>query len=361
MKVFRLMEQNFEGPSKELFKTYNPIDFENYIVWSIYEGNITYDPGCSWPSKERQVDLFCTNFQEGQEHFDGIDSSHWIDIHELNPNKEREEYIKAKLDAHYREAQELGYEIFAIILQGSQNYGLDIYNDEYSSDVDTKCIVLPSLDDIILNKQPVSTTYERENKEHIDLKDIRLMFDTFKKQNVNFVEVLFSDYYIVPKKYEKYWNELKTFAERITHAHPAQTLRAMSGMSMEKKKALKHPYPTIKWKIDKWGYDGKQLHHIIRISDFINRYICNIPFKEAMQPTPSMKGMLLKAKLNEYSLEEAEELATKYDDLSKEMKDNYIEAMGDKVIDPEAYDKLGEIKAEVLKQYFTETLLENAK
>lgn len=360
MKVYRLMEWLNDGTDRIMYSTYDPVDFENYIVWSIYENNISYDPGCNYPSKDNQVNMFCKDFQKGYEHFDGIDKDHWIDIHELNPNTERDEYIRAKLEAHHKEAQELGHEVFCTILQGSQNYGLDIYTEEYWSDVDTKCIVLPSLDDIILNRQPISTTHERENKEHIDLKDIRLMFDTFRKQNVNFVEVLFSDYYIVPDKYKKFWDELRVIAEKITHAHPAQTLRAMSGMSVEKKKALKHPYPTIKWKIDKWGYDGKQLHHIIRINDFINRYICGMKFKDAMQSTSSMKGMLLKAKLNQYSLEEAEELATKYDDLSKEMKDKYIEAMGDKVVDPEAYNKLDEIKAIVLKQYFTEVLTSNA-
>ena len=66
-----------------------------------------------------------------------------------------------------------------IFLQGSQNYGLDYEN----SDIDTKIIVLPSFEDIILNKQPISTTSVLPNDEHLDVKDIRLMFDCFKKQN----------------------------------------------------------------------------------------------------------------------------------------------------------------------------------
>ena len=240
MKVYKLMERDSNYNSIELYKTHDQTDFENYITWMIYENKISYDPGCSWPSKENQVSMFCTSLQEGCEHFDGFDSKHWIDIHTIDPNKERDDYIMAKLEEHYKEAQELGQEIFGIFVQGSQNYGLDIYTNEYYSDIDTKCIVLPSLDNIILNKKPTSTTHERENKEHIDLKDIRLMWECFTKQNVNFMEILFTKYYIVPDKYKKYWDMMRDMAEDIAHAHPAQTVRTMSGMSMEKYKALKH-------------------------------------------------------------------------------------------------------------------------
>ena len=102
--------------------------------------------------------------------------------------------IDNSVRAHYADALKVldGKNMFGVFLQGSQNYNLDIYTDEYRSDVDTKCIVLPSFEDFCKGNSPISTTYERENKEHIDLKDIRVMFDVFKKQNVNFVEILLS-------------------------------------------------------------------------------------------------------------------------------------------------------------------------
>lgn len=110
--------------------------------------------------------------------------------------KERNNLINAKVQQHYKEACLMGHEVFGVFLQGSQNYNLDIYSEQYKSDVDTKVIVLPSFDDFCRGKSPISTTCERENKEHIDLKDIRIMFETFKKQNVNFVEILFTKYFI---------------------------------------------------------------------------------------------------------------------------------------------------------------------
>ena len=269
---------------------------------------------------------------------------------------DREKHILSCLREHYQEALKLGYEVFAIIVQGSQNYGLDIYTDTYTSDIDTKCIILPSFDDFIVGRSPVSYTHERENKEHIDLKDIRTMFETFRKQNVNFVEVLFSDYYIVNPKYEEYWNQLRALAERIVHAHPSQTVKTMSGMSKEKYKALKHRYPSIEWKIDKWGYDGKQLHHIIRINDFIKRYISGMPFKVAMTPSDDIRDLLIKAKLNEPTLEKAEELAFRYDKETDFLKNSFIEKNGENIRDEDAYNQLNNIKVAILKTYFKEVL-----
>ena len=270
---------------------------------------------------------------------------------------ERDNYIFDKIYEHFEEACSIGHEIFGVFLQGSQNYNLDIYNSEYKSDVDTKAIILPSFDDFCCCKSPISTTHERENKEHIDLKDIRTIFENFKKQNVNFIEILFTDYFVVPSRYYDCYMQLRNLAERLAHCHPAKTLRAMAGMSMEKKTALCHPYPTIKWKIDKWGYDGKQLHHIIRINDFMKRYIAGVPFADCLKVTnEELRSCLEKAKLNQFSLKDAIELANDYDNANKKLKDTYIEKYGD-AVDETPYNELNDIKIEVLKAHFKRKLL----
>ena len=93
-----------------------------------------------------------------------------------------EEKINKRIREHYEILEKKGYEIVFLALQGSQNYGLDIYTDEYTSDVDTKAIVLPSFEDIVYNKEPISKTLVLENNEHVDVKDVRVMFENFKKQ-----------------------------------------------------------------------------------------------------------------------------------------------------------------------------------
>lgn len=269
----------------------------------------------------------------------------------------REKHIMSKVQEHYDEAVALGYEVFCVALQGSQNYNLDMYTDEYKSDVDTKAILLPSFDDFCKGNKPTSTTHERANKEHIDLKDIRVMFETFKKQNVNFVEILFTPYYVVPEKYTEVWKQLQELGEMLVHCHPTQTVKTMAGMSFEKRKALCHPYPTIIDKIEKWGYDGKQLHHIIRVNAFMKQYISGVPFAQCLTTyDDDILALLQKAKLNQFSLADAIEIADYYDSQNNEIKNAFIEKHGD-TIDPMPYQKLDEIKVELLRQWFREQLL----
>lgn len=261
----------------------------------------------------------------------------------------REKYIFDGLERHYEEFKKCypNLEMFVLVLQGSQNYGLDLYTDEYKSDIDTKVLVIPSLKDVVMNKKPISTTHVLSNNEHLDIKDIRLYFDNFKKQNINFIEILFSPYYIVNPKYRDLWEELVADRELVAHYNTNQALRCIAGMSMEKKKALCHPYPTIKEKIDKYGYDGKQLHHIIRMNDFIYAYTHNKLYKECLTYLPH-KELMMEAKLNKFSLEKALELAEFFDNQTKEMKDFYLKEPED--INQDALNALNEVQYEVIKR-----------
>lgn len=271
-------------------------------------------------------------------------------------SKERDSYIRARLAEHYNEAVSLGHEVFCVVLQGSQNYNLDIYSDTYKSDIDTKAILLPSFDEFCHGCSPISTTHVRSNNEHIDLKDIRVMFETFKKQNVNFVEILFSQYYIVPDKYASFWRQLRALGEKLTHCHPSQNIKTMAGLSFEKRKALCHPYPTIKDKIDKYGYDGKQLHHIVRINEFLKNYIAGIPFKKCLtQHDFATLELMVNAKLNAFSLDEALKLADQFNDETDALKNKFIEEHGT-ACDSKPYEELDKIKVKILRQWFKEQL-----
>ena len=86
---------------------------------------------------------------------------------------------------HYNEALEHFPEdrIVCLVLQGSQNYGLDTMH----SDIDTKCVLVPTFADLAMNRQPISTTHIRADDSHTDWKDIRLMLQTFRKCNLNFL------------------------------------------------------------------------------------------------------------------------------------------------------------------------------
>lgn len=270
----------------------------------------------------------------------------------------REERIMKRVQEHYEYLKSKGYEIVFLALQGSQNYGLDIYGEDYISDIDTKAVVLPSFEDFVCNKRPVSETLILENNEHIDVKDIRIMFETYKKQNVNYIETLFTEFKVINPKYEESLNVLFENAEEIAHIDVYQAVKCMAGMSKEKLKALQHPYPTIIDKINKFGYDPKQLHHILRMNDFIKKYaILQKPYKECL--IPDDKEYLIDIKKGILSVDEAVKLAVETDMDTSEVK-NWFTGFGTRehVINNKGIEILQKVKYEILKSYFSEILKE---
>ena len=264
----------------------------------------------------------------------------------------RDERIMKRVKEHYEEACSLGKEVVAVFLQGSQNYKLDEYSDEYMSDIDTKCIILPTLDDIVNSKSPYSSTHVCANNEHIDIKDIRVMFEMFKKQNNAYVELLFTKYYYINPRYEKLIMELKMLAESISRMHPNQALRCMAGTSAEKYKALEHPYPNTMEKINKFGYDPKQLHHILRLNDFMKRFIAGESYESCL--VPKHIGYLMKVKKGFYDLTEARRLAYETDQENKRLKEENITTP--EFIDQETLKALDELKVKFITQFLKESL-----
>ena len=210
---------------------------------------------------------------------------------------------------HYNEALEYfpKERIVGIFLQGSQNYGLDY---EFS-DIDTKLIVVPSFEDIVLNRKPVSTTHIRKNDEHIDFKDVRLYMETFRKQNLNFLEILFTPFKIINPMYEAEWERLIESNELIARMNEYRAVKSMKGVGLEKFHAMEHPYPSKLDILEKYGYDPKQLHHLLRVEHYLERYIYGEPYKSCLLPEEEMRKYLLEVKCGKYSLEEAREVAKK--------------------------------------------------
>jgi hypothetical protein len=87
------------------------------------------------------------------------------------------------------------------------------------------------------------------------------------------MEILFTKYKIVNPTYEPMWNRLIENNEQIARYNPVGAVKTMKGIALEKYHAMEHRYPTKVDLIDKWGYDGKQLHHLIRVREYLTRYI----------------------------------------------------------------------------------------
>lgn len=218
-------------------------------------------------------------------------------------NFHNDEWIMDRMREHYKDTLKQYPEnrIIGIFYQGSGNYGLDYEG----SDVDTKCVLAPSLKELAESKM-TSRTYVRENDEHIDFKDIRMMLETFRKSNLNFLEILYTKYYIINPIYEAEWNKLIAARDSIVTMNIPSLMKSMKGIASEKYHAMEHKYPSRMHVIDKWGYDCKQLHHLFRIEEFMDRWIYGDSFSDCL--ISQKPEWLIDVKKGKYNLEDARAL-----------------------------------------------------
>ena len=174
---------------------------------------------------------------------------------------------------------------------GAHNYKLNTK----SSDYDFKAIITPSFEDVVLNKKATSITIDLSNG-LCDIKDIRLMMNCWKKQNVNFIELLFTEYRWVNPEYEKVLKPLFDNNEKIAHYDELHAINCIKGMQMEKYHALFKPYPSQKDVIDKYGYAAKQLCHIWRLKDLISKYVDGELYANCLVPSEALRGLLINIK-----------------------------------------------------------------
>lgn len=257
----------------------------------------------------------------------------------------REESILTRLHEHLDDSLQKFEQdrMIGLFLQGSQNYGLDYE----ASDVDTKLIVVPTFKDIVFNKSPISTTQIRSNNEHIDFKDVRLYMQTFRKQNPNFLEILFTDFNWVNWTYKDQWDRLVLNREAIARYNPFQAIKAMKGMALEKYHAMEHQYPS---KIDTFrdfGYDPKQLHHLLRMEEFIQKYINGESYSECLNP--SDKEYLIAVKKGLYNLDQAKRLGEEVVQKIIIISDNYALQIPNEG-NAEVEKMLNEVQYEIMKR-----------
>jgi hypothetical protein len=132
----------------------------------------------------------------------------------------------------------------------------------------------------------------------------------------------------------------------------AQFIRAMYGMMCEKEKALEHPYPTIAHKIEKYGFDCKQLHHIMRLWLMMLDYFSNgLTLDKCLHPTKIMVEPLLRLKTNAYptSAEEARSLAQNVLGMAKKFKGEILSEIDESKIDYSIKDDFLKLSQDIIK------------
>lgn len=168
----------------------------------------------------------------------------------------------------------------------------------------------------------------------------------FRKQNLNFVEVLFTNYKWENPLYSEQWDRLVKDRERVAHYSPWSAVKTMKGIALEKYHAMEHEYPSKVEVLAKYGYDPKQVSHLVRVYDFISEYVKGKPYEECLRPPQA--EFILDIKLGKYTLEQARDIAKTHIDKVVTIADSFCEQVS-KHFDLEVENLLNDVQYNIMK------------
>jgi predicted nucleotidyltransferase len=187
----------------------------------------------------------------------------------LNYSKEANEKIYTTLFYHYYHmCNKYGEDnVFGIFAIGSMNYGS---YDPALSDVDTRVVLIPTVDEILsLKPAPISTSEDIDN-EKCSIQDIRAFFKGLLNQNPNSLEVLTTPYLRINPKWQFIWDEyIAPNTEEIAHLDRARFVSSSLGQIMQ---FLTNTKLT-----------QKQIYHCQRLATTCQMYIEGYPLQECIQ------------------------------------------------------------------------------
>jgi len=177
-----------------------------------------------------------------------------------------------KMQMHYEMATKIvpKEQIIGVFLRGSQNYGLEIE----TSDVDTLCLVVPSVEELVRAERPLSEeVLVGEDGGHITFMDIRDFVKKLMSQNPNVLEVLFARFAIRNTDFGMNWYELYSRREEIAHYNEKQMLNTTVCMAITELARMK-----------KGKYTDKGLVLILRLRDLMINYMAGESFENSLRP-----------------------------------------------------------------------------
>lgn len=200
--------------------------------------------------------------------------------------------IDERIKKHLAVVQEkYGDRVVFISAVGSMNYGL--FTE--TSDVDTKAVILPTYAEIVL-KKPESVTLQIDD-EQCSVKDLRVYINELKKQGINVLETLVTNYYLVNGKFLKQIELLRSWAEEICHYDENKFLSSTIGAACSYAKRWNIAYKNYLETDDDANLDYKAAYNIVRLHNTIHAYIQGMKFKEAINCRTSLdRDLLLRIK-----------------------------------------------------------------
>ena len=200
--------------------------------------------------------------------------------------------IDERIKKHLAVVQEkYGDRVVFISAVGSMNYGL--FTE--TSDVDTKAVILPTYEEIVL-KKPESVTLQIDD-EQCSVKDLRVYINELKKQGINVLETLVANYYLVNGKFLNQIELLRSWAEEICHYDENKFLSSTIGAACSYAKRWNIAYKNYLETDDDANLDYKAAYNIVRLHNTIHAYIQGMKFKEAINCGTSLdRDLLLRIK-----------------------------------------------------------------
>ena len=200
--------------------------------------------------------------------------------------------IDERIKKHLAVVQEkYGDRVVFISAVGSMNYGL--FTE--TSDVDTKAVILPTYAEIVL-KKPESVTLQID-EEQCSVKDLRVYINELKKQGINVLETLVTNYYLINGKFLNQIELLRSWAEEICHYDENKFLSSTIGAACSYAKRWNIAYKNYLEADDDANLDYKAAYNIVRLHNTIHAYIQGMKFKDAINCRTSLdRDLLLRIK-----------------------------------------------------------------
>ena len=268
-------------------------------------------------------------------------------------NYHSDEWIQEKVNSHYDYVAGLFQEkrVIVAFYRGSADYRLDAED----SDVDTIVLIAPSIEDVIECAKPISQTFITGEGEHIDIKDFRLFINELRKMNPGLLEILFTKFFKVNKDFDKYFMVLRGNNEIIARYNRDRLVNNIYNMGRQAYQRLEARTPRTKDIIDEYGYNPKNLYHLIRMEKMLKRYVNGKSFRYCLDCGRDADH--LAAKRGEFSKEEAIGIA---DDAYYLLEDHYrvwnSEPITSGVINLNAAKVLREVNEDLIKDYMKKEL-----
>ena len=216
-------------------------------------------------------------------------------------------------------------------LYGSQNYGIATPE----SDVDTQVWLMPTFRDLYLAAKPYSKELHY-GEAHVGSKDYRLMVGELKKQNMNFLETIFTPYYWCSNTYKTEFEYLRNNRELVARYDVNRGVHAFMG----------HMYNMYnRFKRDE---KPKQVAHLMRLYDCLQRYTLTDEPYEDLLFHPNSLEYLMAIRRGEVSMKELHEMAETYMGLA----DNLIKEMPQHEVNKDAEDVFDSFSRAVLMKKF---------